>query len=153
MQLFMAVPMTPSAAMSDIDGRRYRRFSTILGSSPPPWRPCSCHRHWFMKKNLKSKISCQTPFKYRSETNSIRLQLFKIEAKMNLVRSLKDRKRNELLVPELLKIEAKTSRLFQNFGGIKWSEGNYPNTFKVEGKMDCCFLKIWENETEQSKTF
>jgi hypothetical protein len=32
MQLFMAVPMTPSAAMSDIDGRRYRRFSPILGS-------------------------------------------------------------------------------------------------------------------------
>jgi hypothetical protein len=26
MQLFIAVPMTPSAAMSDVDGRRYRRF-------------------------------------------------------------------------------------------------------------------------------
>jgi hypothetical protein len=26
MQLFMAVPMTPSAAVSDFDGRRYRRF-------------------------------------------------------------------------------------------------------------------------------
>jgi hypothetical protein len=34
MQLFMAVPMTPLAAVSDIDGRRYRRFSPILGSSP-----------------------------------------------------------------------------------------------------------------------
>jgi hypothetical protein len=44
MQLFMAVPMTPSAAMSDIDDRRFRRFSPILGSSPPLWRPCSCHR-------------------------------------------------------------------------------------------------------------
>jgi hypothetical protein len=44
MQLFMAVPMTPSAAMSDIDGRRFRQFSPILGSSPPLWRPCSCHR-------------------------------------------------------------------------------------------------------------
>jgi hypothetical protein len=26
MQLFMAVPMTPSAAMADFGGRRYRRF-------------------------------------------------------------------------------------------------------------------------------
>jgi hypothetical protein len=26
MQLFMAVPMTPSAAVSDFDGRRYNRF-------------------------------------------------------------------------------------------------------------------------------
>jgi hypothetical protein len=26
MQLFMAVPMTPSVAVSNVDGRRYRRF-------------------------------------------------------------------------------------------------------------------------------
>ncbi len=30
--------------LSDIDGRRYRRFSPILGSSPPPWRPCCWQR-------------------------------------------------------------------------------------------------------------
>jgi hypothetical protein len=65
MQLFIAVPMTPSAAVSDIDGRRYRRFSAILGSSPPPRRPlflslainlslmslspAITENHWFMK--------------------------------------------------------------------------------------------------------
>jgi hypothetical protein len=45
MQLFMAVPMTPSAAVADFGGRKYRRFIPFnFGSSPPPWRPCSCHR-------------------------------------------------------------------------------------------------------------
>jgi hypothetical protein len=45
MQLFMAVPMTPSAAVADFGGRRYRRFIPFnFGSSPPPWRPCSCHQ-------------------------------------------------------------------------------------------------------------
>jgi hypothetical protein len=29
MQLFMAVPMTPSAAVADFGGRRYRRFITF----------------------------------------------------------------------------------------------------------------------------
>jgi hypothetical protein len=29
MQLFMAVPMTPSAAVADFGGRRYRRFIPI----------------------------------------------------------------------------------------------------------------------------
>ena len=45
MQLFMAVPMTPSEAVADFGGRRYCRFIPFnFGSSPPPWRPCSCHR-------------------------------------------------------------------------------------------------------------
>jgi hypothetical protein len=51
---------------------------------------CRCHRRSLkslIHENLKSKISCQTPFKYRSETNSISLQFVKIEAKMKLVRS------------------------------------------------------------------
>ena len=73
MQLFMAVPMTPLAAVSDIDGRRYRRFSPILGSSPPPWRPmflspainlslmslspAITENHWFMKTwSRKSRV-------------------------------------------------------------------------------------------------
>jgi hypothetical protein len=47
--------------------------------------------------------------KYRSETNSINLQLVKIETKTNLVLLMKDWKRNELLVPKLLKIEEKTN--------------------------------------------
>jgi hypothetical protein len=47
--------------------------------------------------------------KHRSETNSINLRLVKIETKTNLVQSLKDWKGNELLVPKLLKIEAKTN--------------------------------------------
>ncbi len=29
MQLFMAVPMTPSAAVADFGGRRYRRFIAL----------------------------------------------------------------------------------------------------------------------------
>ncbi len=54
-------PCPTSAAVSDIGGRvRHRQpcptwrpeispichlqLSPILGSSPPPWRPCSCHR-------------------------------------------------------------------------------------------------------------
>ncbi len=45
MQLFMAVPMTPSAAVADFGGQRYRRFIPFnFSSSPPPWRPCSCDR-------------------------------------------------------------------------------------------------------------
>ncbi len=48
MRLFMAVPVTPSAVLSDFGSRRYRHFchlqlSPILGSSPPPWRPYLCH--------------------------------------------------------------------------------------------------------------
>jgi hypothetical protein len=69
MQLFMAVPMTPSAALSNIDGRRYRRFSPILvlvlvtgnkfiasvivkNSKRPQW---NTRGTLICEKNLKSK--------------------------------------------------------------------------------------------------
>jgi hypothetical protein len=82
-----------------------------------------------VKKNLKSKISCQTPFKYRSETNSVRLQLVKIEAKMNLVWSLirsktkrtacpwtsEDRSENVQVVPKFWRNEVKWRELSQHF--------------------------------------
>jgi hypothetical protein len=35
MQLFMAVPMTPSAAVSDLGGRRYLRFVPICRKNRP----------------------------------------------------------------------------------------------------------------------
>jgi hypothetical protein len=35
MQLFMAVPMTPSAAVSDFGGRRYHRFVPIYRKNRP----------------------------------------------------------------------------------------------------------------------
>jgi hypothetical protein len=54
--------------------RRRPEISPII--SYPLQLPTLIH-----EKNLKSKISCQTPFKYRTETNSISLQLVKIKAK------------------------------------------------------------------------
>jgi hypothetical protein len=35
MQLFMVVPMTPSAAVSDFGGRRYHRFAPICRKNRP----------------------------------------------------------------------------------------------------------------------
>ncbi len=91
-----------------IHGRVRHRWPEISPIFPYPWqlptsmaslllstainlRWCRCHRRRSLKirgtlipeKNLKSKISCQTPFKYRSKTNSFSLQLVKIEAKIN----------------------------------------------------------------------
>ncbi len=48
---------------------------------------------------------------------------------------------------------AKTTRLLENFGRTKQSEGNWPSTFKVEGKTNRCDPKICENETERSEIF
>ncbi len=42
MQLFMGVPMTTSQL--EILPIYPLQLSPILGSSPPPWRPCPCHR-------------------------------------------------------------------------------------------------------------
>ncbi len=114
-QLFIAVPMTSSAAVSDIDGRRYRRFSPILGSSPPPWRPLFLSPakkiiadvvvtgdNWksLIHENLTSKISCQTPFTVN------------IEAKRTVLAYNLSRSKQKWVSPKFSKIENETNCLF-----------------------------------------
>ncbi len=50
----------------------------------------------------------------------------------------------------IAKNKAKTTRLVENFGRTKWSEGNWPITFKVEVKTNRCAPKICENESKRS---